>query len=211
MKRKISREKSSRTQIMTMGHLILRKKCKAVSDFNKAKKTANKLVEILREAKGAGMAAPQIGVSQRIFVVEVIKTEAFPHRPESPLYIMINPEIVSASEEKESNWEACFSVPGIKGWVPRFKSIQMKYIREDGIEKIEEFEGYLARVIQHEYDHLDGILYLDKAESFSHFDFDEAELNLYKESELVLAKVESLRNEYGINDNNLDIKEWEIW
>jgi peptide deformylase len=154
--------------IVTIGDPFLKLTCHKVENLSLVREHCQKMVSLLRELKGAGLAAPQIGLLERIIVVEVRKTELFPDRPESPLYVMINPEIVEASLEVEDGWEGCFSVPAMVGLVPRSKKITVKYQSEDGKHHLETFEGYLARVIQHECDHLDGQLYLEKMRDIAH-------------------------------------------
>lgn len=153
--------------IVTVGDPLLRKQSEAVKDIDQAKLLGERMVSLLRELKGAGLAAPQIGVSDRIVVVEVRKTDLFPDRPESPLYVMINPTIVETPGDVEEGWEGCFSVPGLMGQVPRHKSIIVRYTTPDGSEHQEIFSNYIARVIQHEYDHLEGRIFLDRMRSMS--------------------------------------------
>lgn len=149
----------------------LRKESKPVIDFAKAKEVADDLLEMLRKLKGSGLSAPQIGENLRIFIIEVEKSKEFPHIEEIPLHIVINPEIISQSDEMVENIEGCFSVPGVRGIVKRHKSIVIRYqtFGNEGKveEKIEECTGYLAKAMQHERDHLDGILYLDKARNIT--------------------------------------------
>ncbi len=153
--------------IVTLGDPILKLACSKVENIAGISDHCKKMVSLLRELKGAGLAGPQIGLHKRIIVVEVRKTELFPNRIESPLYVMINPEIIKASLEVEEGWEGCFSVPGMVGLVERSKNITVKYQSQAGQEHLENFEGYLARVIQHECDHLDGYLYLEKMKDIS--------------------------------------------
>ena len=120
------------------------------------------LVSRLRELNGAGLAAPQIGVSVRAAIVEVRKTDVFPDRPETGLIQLLNPVIVDRSDETTSNWEGCFSVPGYLGLVARAERITVRFTTESGEKVTREFEGYTARVVQHEIDHLDGLVYLDR-------------------------------------------------
>ncbi len=151
-------------KLVHIGDPILREKCKAISDFTEARAIAERMTEMLRELNGAGLAAPQVGVALQLAIIEVRKTSVFPDRPESPLYVLINPEIIKCSSEKETNWEGCLSVPGLMGQVPRHASITVRYQNSAGEELEEEFKGYLARVVQHEIDHLQGIFYLDRME-----------------------------------------------
>lgn len=151
--------------ILTVGDPKLKQRAKPVGDIKHVRSLCERMVNRLRELNGAGLAAPQIGEPLRIIVVEVRKTDIFPDRPESLLYVMINPWIIETSNDKEDGWEGCFSVPGLMGVVPRHKTIRVQYVTPDGVEHDETFEGYLARVMQHEYDHLDGIEFLDRMES----------------------------------------------
>jgi peptide deformylase len=123
------------------------------------------MTETLRRLNGAGLAAPQIGINKRVIVVEVRKTDLFPDRPTSALLQMINPLIKILSDTTELGWEGCFSIPGIMGKVPRATEIEVTYATPEGATHQEKFCGYVARVIQHEVDHLDGVLYLDKVPS----------------------------------------------
>jgi peptide deformylase len=114
---------------------------------------------------GAGLAAPQIGASLKVVVVEVRKTDVFPDRPTSPLLQMINPVITKLAGETEDGWEGCFSVPGIMGLVPRSATVTVEYTTADGAHVSDTYSGYLARVIQHEIDHLEGIEFVDRMTS----------------------------------------------
>jgi peptide deformylase len=120
------------------------------------------LVTRLRELSGAGLAAPQIGVSVRAAVIEVRRTDVFPDRPETGLIQMLDPVVVERSAETVLDWEGCFSVPGYLGRVPRAERVTVRYATEAGEAVTQEFTGYPARVVQHEIDHLDGFVYLDR-------------------------------------------------
>lgn len=127
------------------------------------------MTERLRALNGAGLAAPQIGSTARAVVVEVRRTDVFPDRPTSPLIQMINPVIVRRSERTVDDWEGCFSVPGLMGVVPRAESISVRYTTPDGDEREEPYQGYVARVVQHELDHLDGIEFVRRMTSMDSF------------------------------------------
>lgn len=157
----------SHPKIVTIGDPRLRQKTKAVANTTEVKTACDGMVSLLRELKGAGLAAPQVGNQNRIMVVEVRKTDLFPDRPETPLYVFINPHIVEASNETEEDWEGCFSIPGLMGRVSRHMKIALRYTTQDGVEQTSSFEGYVARVIQHELDHLDGIVFVDRMSSMS--------------------------------------------
>lgn len=116
----------------------------------------------LRELNGAGLAAPQIGVSVRAAIVEVRRTDVFPDRPETGLIQLLNPVVVERSEATTLDWEGCFSVPGYLGLTPRAERITVRCTTTAGETVTREFTGYTARVVQHEIDHLDGLVYLDR-------------------------------------------------
>jgi peptide deformylase len=153
--------------ILTVGHPILRQKAEKVSDLREVGPLCEVMVGTMRASKGVGLAAPQIGKSISIIVVEIPKNELLPNRPVSPLFIMINPEIANFSNEKEYDWESCLSIPGLKGRVPRSRSVTVQYTSLDGCHHENLFDGFLARLIQHECDHLLGIMFLERMESMA--------------------------------------------
>jgi len=122
---------------------------------------------------GAGLAAPQIGVSQRVVIFEVEHNPRYPHAEPVPRTILINPEITILDDEKESGWEGCLSVPGMRGLVERYKNIRYRGVDEKGkpIDRIA--SGFHARVVQHEVDHLDGILYPMRIKDIRNFGFED--------------------------------------
>jgi peptide deformylase len=154
-------------EIVTVGNPALRKPVEVVDDIATARDRLDGMVTLLRELKGAGLAAPQVGWAAAAVVVEVRRTAVFPDRPESPLYVMVNPRIDSSSDEIEDDWEGCFSVPGLMGRVPRHRSVLVTYLDENGERREERFSGYVARVVQHELDHLAGTLFLDRMTSMA--------------------------------------------
>ncbi len=156
-------------ELVTIGTPMLREPTKRIEDFAAAGALCERLVFLLGEINGAGLAANQIGVWQRAMVFQVRKTELHPNRPETPLYIMINPDILEMSEETIDGWEGCFSVPGYMGLVSRAARLTCRWNSADGAEHIEKFEGWAARVIQHECDHLDGKVYVDRMTSMLNF------------------------------------------
>ena len=119
------------------------------------------MIETMRDAPGVGLAAPQIGLSQRLFVMEFGDEED----EEAPkkLYVFVNPEIVISSEEKVVGVEACLSVPGLAGEVERHDSIVVKGQNRFGKPIKHKLRGWTARIFQHENDHLDGVLFTDRA------------------------------------------------
>jgi peptide deformylase len=122
------------------------------------------MIETMRDAPGVGLAAPQVGVSQRVIVVEYAEP-ADEGEPETPprLYVMVNPEILRKSSEMVGGTEACLSVPGYAGTVDRHASITVKGLNRNGQSVRMKAQGWLARILQHEIDHLDGVLFIDRA------------------------------------------------
>lgn len=156
----------ARPEIVTVGDPLLRAPVEPVESVDAVRDRVDGLVTLLRELKGAGLAAPQVGWSAAAAVVEVRKTEAFPDRPESPLYVLLNPRIVeSGGDGLVDDWEGCFSVPGLMGRVPRSEWVTVSFVDRDGAEVTETFTGYVARVVQHELDHLEGKIFLDRMTS----------------------------------------------
>jgi peptide deformylase len=121
------------------------------------------MVETLRAAPGVGLAAPQVGVSQRIIVVETPDDESEPGS--GRLYVLINPEIIKTSPELEEDQEGCLSIPSYAGLIKRHSAITVKGLNRGGKEVRIKATGFLARVFQHEIDHLDGVLFTDRLES----------------------------------------------
>ncbi len=153
--------------VVTVGDPALRRVARPVDDARGARGLCDTLVQHLRALKGAGLAANQIGQELAVVVIEVRKTDFFPDRPESPLYVMVNPRIVERSDTLVEDWEGCFSVPGIMGRVPRSESIVVEYQDAEGEHHSERLSGYLARVVQHECDHLAGTIFLDRMSSMA--------------------------------------------
>ena len=157
--------------VVTEGDEILRKHCKEVKEITpRLKETMQDMLETMRESMGVGIAGPQVGVMRRIFVAQPDIGE------DSKVYYMINPVMLEMSDEKELGVEGCLSVPDMVGDVERSVRIKMEATDLDGERKVYEFEGFDARVMQHEYDHLDGILYTDKCSNLREVpDFDDEE------------------------------------
>ena len=159
--------------VLRMGHPVLRERAKPVERF--ATPELRELVEDMKETMaaqdGAGLAAPQIGVSQRVVIFGVNKNPRYPDAEEVPFTVLVNPQIVLLTREVEDGWEGCLSVPGMRGLVPRYRKLRYTGFDAEGqrIERIA--EGFHARVVQHECDHLDGILYPQRMTDMSKFGF----------------------------------------
>ena len=127
----------------------------------------------MKAENGAGLAAPQIGVMQRVVIFGYQTNPRYPDAPPVPETVLINPEITPLGDEMEAGWEGCLSVPGMRGLVKRYQSITYRGYDPDGNLIEREASGFHARVVQHECDHLDGILYpfrIDDMRSFGFLD-----------------------------------------
>lgn len=151
--------------IIKIGHPVLRKKAKSVTKAflrqEYARVFAARMVMTMRAAGGVGLAANQAGASLRIMVLECQKNRRYPGREAFPLQIYINPKITYLSKEKVWDWEGCLSIPGYRGWVARAKYLILEAWDQDGNKIRKKFSGFEARVIQHEYHHLRGRVYMD--------------------------------------------------
>lgn len=149
--------------IVQDGDDILRKRAKEVAEINDhIRMILDDMIETMREKNGVGIAAPQVGILKRMFIAEV----------DGELIEMINPEILQ-TEGSQSEDEGCLSVPGYIGTVERPAYIKMKGLNREGQEVVYEGTGFLPIVLSHEYDHLDGILYTDKAKNIRELDRDD--------------------------------------
>ena len=160
--------------ILKMGNPELLKVSEPV-DFEKDDFTT--LIEDMKETMkandGAGLAAPQIGVFKRLVIFGFDTNDRYPEANSVPFTVLINPIITPLSDEKENGWEGCLSVPGLRGVVPRFSHIKYEGYDAEGNKIEREVEDFHARVVQHECDHLDGILYPMKIEDYRYFGFHE--------------------------------------
>lgn len=157
-------------EIVYLPNPILRKKAKPVTKFDKDLQTLiDDMIETMREAPGVGLAAPQINLPMQLAVIEYAEGEDDEDRPEDApppekkIFVIINPEITKVSEEKVLGIEGCLSIPGLVGEVERHHVIEVKALNRHGNPIKIKAEGWLARIFQHEIDHLNGVLYTDKA------------------------------------------------
>ena len=143
---------------------VLRRKARKVTEFNRDFQllVAN-MIETMRDAPGVGLAAPQVNVSQRLVVIEYGDDED--ENVPKKLFVLVNPEIVEKSEEMVAGPEACLSVPNLVGEVERHQSITVKSLNRHGKPQKHKVDGWLARIFQHELDHLDGIIYTDRTDN----------------------------------------------
>ena len=163
-------------EVLRMGDPRLWQKSVPVARFN-----AEELNELLKDMhdtmahlNGAGLAAPQIGVGLRVVIFGVHANPRYPDAEEVPDTVLINPVLEQLSAEVEEGWEGCLSVPGMRGWVPRWRTLRYRGFDQKGNLFEREVDGFHARVVQHECDHLDGILYPMRIRDFTRFGFNEA-------------------------------------
>ena len=154
-------------EIAELGNPILREKAKEVENIgdSEIQKLIEDMLLTVDKVNGVGLAAPQVNKSLRIFVMSSHPNPRYPNAPQMEPKKIINPRITSKSEEIKKDWEGCLSIPGIKGFVPRHREIEVRYLDGNGKEKTETIGYFLARIFQHELDHLDGIVFLDRLKS----------------------------------------------
>ena len=159
--------------VIRMGDPVLNRVAQPVEDIRDSRIEAliNDMLDTMRAEDGAGLAAPQIGVSLRVVVFGFDHNPRYTDVPPVPRSILINPEITPLSAKMEDGWEGCLSVPGLRGVVPRYRRIEYRGFNADGDTVVVEAEGFHARVVQHECDHLDGILYPQRMSDLSQFGF----------------------------------------
>jgi peptide deformylase len=147
--------------VLRMGNPVLLKQSAPVENFDTP--SLHDLIMDMRDTmeamSGAGIAAPQIGVSSQVVIFGVESSPRYPDAPSVPFTVLVNPTVEPLTEETEDGWEGCLSVPGMRGVVPRFKRIRYSGFDQYGNAIDREVDGFHARVVQHECDHLNGILY----------------------------------------------------
>lgn len=154
-------------KIARLGHPAIRAGARTVTPeelaWPETQSLIDDMIETMRDADGVGIAAPQVHVDKRVIVIEVKNDNPrYPGRDAVPLMVVINPEISELSEAMETGWEGCLSVPDLRGQVPRHATLKLHGLDRDGRAFESRAEGFFARVIQHEVDHLDGSVYLDR-------------------------------------------------
>jgi len=153
-------------EVLQLGHPVLRTIATPVADGELSganiQSLCEDLVETMRHKNGAGLAAPQIGVQRRVAVLEVNNNPRYPYKPKIPLTIAINPVLTPMREETFENFEGCLSVPGLRGIVRRYRYLHVRYTDPLGAVHEQEVTGLTAGTWQHECDHLDGLLFVDR-------------------------------------------------
>ena len=163
-------------QILKMGDPVLLRQAEAVAEFGTPELATliNDMVDTMRDANGAGLAAPQIGVALRVVIFGTGEPIArYPQAPPVPRTVLVNPVLEMIGEEQDEDWEGCLSVPGLRGVVPRYRRLRYRGFDQFGAPIERTVDDFHARVVQHECDHLDGILYPMRVRDFTRFGFTE--------------------------------------
>ncbi|HEV8723536.1 MAG TPA: peptide deformylase [Candidatus Binatia bacterium] len=162
-------------KVTRLGHPVLRQVTEHVSQPElqspAMQKFIDDMIETMKEYEGVGLAADQVHESKQIAVLEVADNPRYPQKPRVPLTVLVNPKITPLSEDMEEDWEGCLSVPDLRGRVPRYKSIRVQASDRTGNALDFVADDFHARVIQHEFDHLNGKVYLDRMRDFSTLTF----------------------------------------
>jgi peptide deformylase len=166
-------------KVSRMGHPVLRKKVKPVPAAEITTPTIQRLIDdmmqTMTEYHGVGLAAPQVHEELRLFVAQIV-TDHDDEQPEDEaappkLMAVINPEITPVGRIVEEDWEGCLSIPDLRGLVPRYRDIKVRAYDRTGKQVDIQASGFMARVIQHEADHLDGVLFVDRMKSLDSLSF----------------------------------------
>lgn len=154
-------------EIAQLGDKILRQKAEAVVDVHDVEvlRIIETMQSTLAATSGVGIAAPQISESKQIIIIASRPTPRYPSAPLMEPTVMINPGFEVLSEIQEKDWEGCLSIPGIRALVPRYQDIMICYTDQQGGSVETRLSGFVARIFQHEVDHLEGKTYLDRVES----------------------------------------------
>lgn len=153
--------------IAQLGHPVLRRPAREVLNIHERRiqQLIKDMLATLHEYDGVGLAAPQVFQSYRIMIIASHPGPRYPDAPQMDPVVMINPVLVSQAEILAKGWEGCLSIPGIRGFVPRHRTVTIDYADQFGNKRRRAYRGFVSRIIQHEYDHLDGILFPDRLES----------------------------------------------
>ena len=172
--------------VLKMGHPLLGKVASPVETFDTPElyQLLADMRDTMKAEKGVGLAAPQIGVGLRVVIFGFESSERYPKEASVPYTVLINPKIEFLTNHLEDGWEGCLSVPGMRGLVPRFTKLKYSGRRADGGDLGSIAEGFHARVVQHECDHLDGFLYPMRIKNMAKFGYnEELELSPLEEGE----------------------------
>jgi peptide deformylase len=162
-------------KVAHLGHPVLRRVAEPVSPEAIRSPAIQGLIddmlETMAEYDGAGLAAPQVHVSQRVVIYGVEQNPRYPDAEHVPLTVLVNPRLTALTDDQEEDWEGCLSLPGLRGLVPRFTRMRVEAYGRDGRQLQFDTEAFHARVVQHECDHLDATLYVDRMRSMASLSF----------------------------------------
>jgi peptide deformylase len=162
-------------RVLTMGEPLLREVSAPVAHFDAVLAAlVSDMDDTMRHLSGAGIAAPQIGVSARVVIFELKDNPRYPHLKPIPYTVLVNPVLTVLDEAQDEGWEGCLSVPGMRGLVPRYRRLRYQGADLHGEPLDRTVEGFHARVVQHEIDHLDGILFPQRVRDLRNFGFEDA-------------------------------------
>jgi len=158
-------------KVARLGHPVLRRPARPVPPDEigapETQRLIDDMIETMREYDGAGLAANQVHTLRQVAVIEVLENPRYPDAPQVPLTVVINPVVTPLTEELEEGWEGCLSVPDMRGLVPRYAAVRLQCLDRDGQPVDLVAKEFFARVIQHEADHLNGVVYLDRMRDLS--------------------------------------------
>ena len=161
-------------RVLRMGEPLLKELAAPVAHFDGALlELVADMDDTMRAERGAGIAAPQIGVGARVVIFELKDNPRYPHIKPVPYTVLVNPTLTPLTEEQDEGWEGCLSVPGMRGLVPRFTRLRYQGFDAHGTPLDRTVEGFHARVVQHEVDHLDGILFPQRVRDLRNFGFED--------------------------------------
>jgi peptide deformylase len=158
-------------KVARLGHPVLRRRAEPLTAEElrspEVQRLIDDMIETMREYDGAGLAANQVHVLKQVAVIEVQSNPRYPEAPAIPLMVVVNPRVIPLTEEMEDGWEGCLSVPDLRGMVPRYTAVRLESLDREGRRQDLVAKDFFARVIQHETDHLNGVVYLDRMRDFS--------------------------------------------
>jgi peptide deformylase len=160
-------KKKARVRPITrLGQPVLRRSLKAVRRVASPalQQLIDDMIVTMRKAQGVGIAANQVGAGLRLFIVAPEPSVRYPQAPSLPPLAMINPRLLAHAKERETDWEGCLSIPGLRGRVPRYRWVQIEFTTREGEVLRAKLSGFVARIFQHEFDHINGRVYLDRVE-----------------------------------------------
>lgn len=164
---KIFTKKAKNLTVCQLGNPKLREIAKPIDNVGdrEIQQLIDEMLVTLTKSKGVGLAAPQIGRSLQLVIIASHPNQRYPHAPQMEPIAMLNPKIISHSVETEKGWEGCLSVPMIRGLVPRYRDIEIEYTDRQSNSQQTKLTGFVAKIFQHEYDHLEGKVFLDRVET----------------------------------------------